>query len=806
MNHRTKLCLAVSVLALPGPAFAQPAENRSLEEIIVTAQKRAENVQDVPIAIAAISGEAMQSRGVTEVVQLANFTPSVQLSNSSQIVSSPSSLSGFIRGIGQDDFSAAFEPGVGTYIDGVYLARTVGANANLLDVERIEILKGPQGTLFGRNTIGGAISVITRDPSQTYGMRGQFTIGRFNRIDAGVAVDLPLIEDRLLSSFAVASSNRDGWQRRVSFPGVTSSETIADIIPGGAVQGIGARSRLGGGNEINARGKLLWKADGYRVTLAADYSRARQGASPYQLIRTAQVDANGNPTLTGLYNICINTPAGVLGAIGLGAVCGPRVGPGTGIAGVNVDSDPTNDLPTYDDRYVSSDLGTTYGSGNNYSRLRNYGFAGTVDIDLTDDIAFKSITAYRKQKWDIGLDIDGSPAIIFEPTITQSQRQFSQEVQLSGNALDNRLKWVVGGYYFDEKTDEEQDPIFAGGLFQVKNPIAFKTRAFAAFTHINFALTDQLSFTLGGRYTEEKKKFWPSQQDINLFLQKLVGLPAVLYPNPADLTELMPTTLQRQKFDNFSPRLGVEFKPVDDVMLYGSFSKGYKSGGWTTRVTAPVQVAPTFKKETADTFELGVKSQLLDRRLQMNIAAFTTKYKDIQLLIQRGVSPTFENAGDARIKGVEIEAQAVIADGLRLNASAGYIDASYTRVDDPTGVIRIDSDLPKVAKWTAHVGPEYRLSLADESSITLRADYFYKSKVASDAENTPELYSRSVGVVDLSATYALPGDEISLTIGGKNVFNERYVVNGTNQLGGVGNLFAVYNRPAEWYATLRFKM
>lgn len=158
MIRSTKFCIAVSTVALAAPAMAQaPQQGGGLDEIIVTAQKRAENVQDVPIAIAAISGEAMQSRGVTEVVQLANFTPSVQLSNSSQIVSSPSSLSGFIRGIGQDDFSAAFEPGVGTYVDGVYLARTVGANANLLDVERIEILKGPQGTLFGRNTIGGAI-------------------------------------------------------------------------------------------------------------------------------------------------------------------------------------------------------------------------------------------------------------------------------------------------------------------------------------------------------------------------------------------------------------------------------------------------------------------------------------------------------------------------------------------------------------------------------------------------------------------------------------------------------------------------
>lgn len=810
---RKFLALGVSlpVLAFASSAIAQEsAGGEGIGEIIVTAQKRAENVQDVPIAIAAISGDAMQSRGVTEVAQLANYTPSVQLSNSSQIVGSPSSLSGFIRGIGQDDFSAAFEPGVGTYVDGVYLARTVGANTNLLDVERIEILKGPQGTLFGRNTIGGAISVITRDPADEFGIRGQITAGRFSRISGSLAVDLPLVEDKLLSSIAVSYNSKKGWQKREPFPGTVQSETIADFIPGGFVQGLGAKNRLGGGHDFSARGKLLWRDDSFRVTLSADYSRARQGASPFHLIRTAQVDALGNPTLAGLYNICIGTPpAGLafldgLTGLGVSSACGPRVGPGTPLAGVNVDADPSNDLMPYDDRYVSDKLGVTYGTGNNYSRLRNYGFSGTVDIDLTDAITLKSITAYRNQNWAIGLDLDGSPAIVFEPTITQKQNQFSQEFQLSGSSIDDRLNWVAGVYYFTEKAREEQNPVFGGGVFSVFNPIRFKTKSYAAFAHLNFAITDQLGITAGARYTEEKKRFWPSQIDANLFLQKLLGLPPFLYADPTDLTQLMPTALQKQSFNDFSPRLGIEFKPNEDVMLYGSYSRGYKSGGWTTRVTAPVQVAPTFKEETAETLEIGMKSTWFDRRLRINAAAFTTKYKDMQLLIQRGVSPTFENAGDARIKGFELEMQARLADGLRLNGSVGYIDAGYTKVDDPTGVITLDSDLPKVAKWTAHIGPEYRLDIGNDSALTLRADYFYRSKVASDSENSPELYGRGRSTVDASATYSLPGDVLSLTVGGKNVFNKRYIVNGTNQLGGAGVMFATYNQPAEWYVSASF--
>ncbi len=811
MNSYTKLLIGASSLAFAMPALAQVEQSGGgIEEIIVTAQKRAENIQDVPIAIAAISGSELASRGVSEITQLANYTPSVQLSNSSQIVGAPSSLSGFIRGIGQDDFAVAFEPGVGVYVDGVYLARTVGANANLLDVERIEILKGPQGTLFGRNTIGGAISVVTREPSATRGIRGQFTVGRFNRIDAGIAVDLPLIEDKLLSSFAFSTSNRDGYQKRIPFPGAANfvSETPRDFLDSGIVTGVGARGTNGGGNEINARGKLLWKGtDGLRITLAADYTRARQSASAYTLIKT---DADPR-SLSQLYNACIGLPGDALAGAGLAGICNtPRIGVGTAIGSVNVDGDPTNDRLPYDGRYVTDDIDKTYATGNNFSHLRNYGLAATIDLDLSDDIALKSITAYRNQRWNIGLDIDGSPVMLFEPAVLQKQKQFSQELQLSGNSFDNRLKWLVGVYYFNEKASEQQNPIFAGGLFQIYNPASFKTKSYAAFTHLNFEVTEQLSFTVGARYTEERKSFLPSQKDINLFLQKVAGLPPALYPDPTDLSQLLPTARQKQKFTDFSPRLGVEFKPVDDVMLYGSFSRGYKSGGWTTRVTFPVMAVPTFDEETAKTFEVGVKSQLLDRRLQLNAAAYTTKYDGIQLSIQRGVSPTFENAGAARIKGVEVEAQAVLTDAFRLNASAGYIDAKYTRVDDPTGIITIDSALPKVAKWTAHFGPEYRIALPADATVTLRGDYFYRSRTASDAENTPELFGKAVSVVDLSATYSAADDAWSLSVGGKNVFDKRYIVNGTNQFstvaGGVGFITGVYNRPAEWYATLRFKI
>jgi iron complex outermembrane receptor protein len=805
-RNPTDRILRLVVIGVPLAAWGQtpgsfPNES-GLAEITVTAQKRNQNIQDVPIDMVALSGEMLQDRSVTGIVQLANYTPSVQLSNSSQIVGSSQSLSAFIRGIGQDDFSAGFEPGVGTYVDGVYLARTIGANVNLLDVERVEILKGPQGTLFGRNTIGGAISVATRDPAPTAGVTAELTGGRFDRYGGRFIADLP-ISGALRSSIAVSASSVSGFEKRIPFPvaNAYATDLISAFAGLGSVPGYGAHSTLGGSDDVNVRGKLLWKAtDGLRVTLIADYAHSSGSTQPYTLIAVSTAPG----TLSGLYNTCINTPVATLAAIGFGAVCGPRLGPGTPLGGVNLDANRANNRLPYDSRYITGNFDTTYGTGNNYSQLDNWGFASTIVHDLSEHIALKSITAFRRQDWKVGTDPDGSPIIMFEPTILQDEHQVSQEFQLAGDAIADHLHWLFGSYYLSEDATEQQNPILAGGMFPIYNPTALQTESGAAFTHLDFKLTDRWQITAGGRYTKEKKWVATNQQDLNLFLQKL-GVPASSYPNSSNLTQLLPIAQQERSFDNFSPRLGLEYHPAEDMMLYASFSKGYKSGGWTTRVSFPQKIVPTFNPETAATYEIGMKSQFLDHRLQVDFAGFTTQYKAIQLLIQEGVSPTFINAGDARIKGLEIDTEAAITDTLHVTASTGYVDAFYTGIEDPTGVITLESSLPKVAKWTAHVGADYRMYLPWSDSVTFRGDYTFKSRVANDADNTPALFAQGISLVDMSATYQPLLGNWSFIAGGTNITNRRYLVNGETQLGGAGMIFGVSNLPAEWYVTARSK-
>ncbi len=783
-----------------GQTPAYVSNESGLAEITVTAQKRDQNIQDVPIDMVALSGKMLQDRAVTSIVQLANYTPSVQLSNSSQIVGSSQSLSAFIRGIGQDDFSAGFEPGVGTYIDGVYLARTIGANVNLLDVERVEILKGPQGTLFGRNAIGGAISVVTRDPAPTAGVTAELTGGRYDRYGGRFVADLP-ISDALRTSLAVSASSVSGFEKRIPFPGADSYATdhISAFAGLGIVPGDGAHSTLGGSDDVNVRGKLLWKAgEALRVTLIADYGHSSGSTQPYTLIAVSTAPG----TLSGLYNACINTPVATLAAMGLGAVCGPRLGPGTALGGVNTDANPSNNRLPYDSRFITGNFATTYGTGNNYSQLDNWGLASTIVYDVSAHAALKSITAFRRQDWNVGTDPDGSPIIMFEPNVLQDEHQVSQEFQLTGDALADRFHWLLGAYYLSEDATEQQNPILAGGMFPIYNPTALQTESEAAFAHLNFKLTDRWQITAGGRYTKEKKWVSTNQQDLNLFLQKL-GVPVSAYPNPSNLTQLLPIAQQERSFDNFSPRLGLEYHPAEDMMLYASFSKGYKSGGWTTRVSSPQKIVPSFNPETAATYEIGLKSQFLDHRIQVDLAGFTTQYDAIQLLIQEGVSPTFINAGDARIKGIEINTEEAITDALHLTANAGYVDAFYTRIQDPTGVITLESSLPKVAKWTVNVGADCRTYLPWSDSVTFRGDYTFKARVANDADNTPELFAPAIGLVDLSATYQPSHGNWSFIAGGTNVTNRRYLVNGETQLGGAGMIFGVSNRPAEWYVTAR---
>ncbi len=825
MKLKITTSLGAMAVALSGFAYAQ------VDTITVTAQKREENVQDVPIAVSAFDGDALQERAVTSVAGLSNITPNVSLDAGTPFSGDTAVISAYIRGIGANDFAFNIDPGVGVYLDGVYLARSIGANQDLLDVERIEVLKGPQGTLFGRNTIGGAISIVTHEPGDEFAFSGDVTTGSFELLQIRATADIPLT-DSLKSSVSVSMKDRRGYMKRLPYPGFEDYNVEPIQSMRAAIYG-NQGDYEGGTDAKNARVKLVYDDGGpFKATLSGDYAFSKQSQLANKVIATSDA------VFAGSYNCAIEgiqPPAGDMSCGGgpppiayAGGIGGlDWVADNPPIFGVNIDSDPYNDRLPYDDRFVTDDIDTTYANGNNVARLENYGVHLMLDFELSDNAALKSISAYRHLDWDVGMDLDNSPLNFLHTSFTTDQWQFSQEVQLTGSALDGRINYVFGGYYFVEEGDLHDYVTFAEGLLQVDGPNYLKTTNYAGFGQIDFKVTDWLTVTAGGRYTHEKKLFEGAQSDrngLNYKIAQQFGDPDCMsiaptisedcriaqgFPVPGQPLRYYIEGIQTKKFNNFSPKVSIQVFPADGVMVYGSYSEGYRTGGWTTRLSNPLPVAPDFDEETATSWEGGLKSTLFDNSVLFNVAAFTTKYEGIQLNFQQGVSPTIQNAGDARIKGLEVETVYAPGGGLSINASVGLIDAEYIDVLGPAqvapnplqaGVIP-GADLPKTPDFKFNVSPRYEFNMGNGAIVTLLADYTHTSSMWNDTERTFLLQRPSTDILNLSASYEEPNGRWNVTVGGTNITDERYLTTGQAQIAG-GQIYGTYSRPAEWYARL----
>ncbi|HWU03775.1 MAG TPA: TonB-dependent receptor [Novosphingobium sp.] len=846
---RTSVLAATAMAVLfASPALAQtgaPADtNHGIAEIVVTAQKRAESVQNVPIAISAFTASALKERAVSDVSALSNISPNVTLDASTPFSGSTAVLGASIRGIGVADFAFNIDPAVGVYLDGVYLARSIGANQDLLDVERIEVLKGPQGTLFGRNTIGGAISIVTHDPGHEFKFVGDVTTGSYNRMQARGMVDLP-INEQFTSSVSFGIMNREGYQHRIPFPYSGSYVTDGANAFGAAGYSRGSDTQ-GGDNNWSLRGKLKWdNGRGLKATLTGDYSHINQSSTPNTILATTE-NASGNfagtaannvsgtafdPTGTsgflfaGLYNFCINSTASQIAARGATNLCGARTGVNGyntlgALAGANTSGNSATQRLSYNSAVAQTgNIDTTYANGLNFSKLTQWGIALVLEGDLGFG-TLKSISSYRKINFAAGMDLDGSVLDFLQTSFTVKQYQMSEELQLTGKALDGRLNYVLGAYAFKEAGDLHDYVTFAEGLLQVDGPGRVSTVNYAGYGQLDFRVNDLIGLTAGGRFTHEDKEYHGFQSDVNGFNYKLFNCTppssacaaALGFPNPSySLFDYYPTTPDKQSFNNFSPKAGIQIHPNKDLMVYGSWSRGYKTGGWTTRLSNPLPYAPTFGPEHAETFELGVKSTWLDRRLQINAAVFTTNYKGIQLNFQQGVSPVIQNAGDARIKGAELEVTAAPGHGFTVQGSVAYLDAYYSSVLAPAQVapnyyqagVFAGADLPKAPHWKVNVSPRYETALG-KGKLVFLADWTHTTSMRNDTEGTFLLNRPATDIINGSITWKAPGNVYDITVGGTNLTNQRYLVTGQAQIAG-GEIYGTYNRPAEWYARLGVK-
>lgn len=719
-----------------------------LEEVVVTARRREESLQDVPIAVTAFQGYRLEQMDISDISAFSDLAPNVTLKPTASLSGASNAAAFFIRGIGQTDFAVTTDPGVGTYLDGVYIARSIGGVLDTLDVESVEVLRGPQGTLFGRNTIGGAVNVRSRRPGDEFSADFRGTIGSRGRRDVAAALDLPL-NDQIKTRFSFLTQNQDGYVKRL-----LGFDNGGNLVPSGSKDNASALSdHQGNRNNETFRFALEYQAtDHLNFSLTLDETSIDEESAA----STAAVSSAGL------------VPASALG---------PLTVPGLGLVSPG------------DSRFITSDPDTTYATGPNGTELDISGAALTTTWDVSDSLEFKSITAHRSTEGSFNRDGDGTPFPIGEQTRVIDFEQFSQEFQLVGSS--DSIDWTLGLYYFEE---EAEDRVFVslGNLFGPPPSIDIDNfvdnESLAVFGQATWRLTDKTSFTGGVRWTEDDKTYRTSQV-----------IPVI----PLTVVD----AASSEKFDAVTGRIGVEHRLSDDSLLYVAASRGFKSGGFTPRYVNPVAAPTAFEEETVNSVELGWKWQSWDDRAQVNMALFTSKYEDIQLvLFDTFGAPINQNGGDATISGIELDAAVVFNEYFRVNATAGYIDASFDSVLPPNAVspfqpITVQSEFPNTPEFQASISPEFTYPVGS-GNIRVLVNWVYSDDVHQTFENDPELFQESYNLLSGSIAYEDEANDWSVTLGAHNLTDKRIILSGgIGRVPGFGDVN--YNSPREWYLTLR---
>ncbi|MBD3744896.1 MAG: TonB-dependent receptor [Sphingopyxis terrae] len=767
---------APAAMAQEAPAATEASSEGGIEDIVVTARRREESLQDTPIAISAVSGDAIASRGLDNVTQIGDFTPNVKFNSSVPVSASNATAAIFIRGIGQNDYQLSADPGVGLYLDGVYISRGVGNVLDVLNVERIEVLRGPQGTLFGRNTIGGAVSVTTKKPGDVLTGSIDLATGSYERAQVKASIDIPLAEG-VYTSFSGFFHRRDGYVKGV----VTGAPDLGDT------------------NQLAGRFALrLEPSSDVTIDIAVDGTRAREESAPNVLIAQDE-NAPAAATWNAAYS-------------GAGAIC----------------ADPTNPARFTDQRCFNSQWALApYRHGGTFttisdvfnttsrrpyqsaSDLNIWGVSGVLSWTVSDSVTFKSITAYRKVTGFWTRDSDHSPATIIQTNSDWKQDQFSQEFQLGGEAFDKRLNWLIGAYYSNESGNHRDlvniiDAVFLSGA-------VLDGKSYAVFGQATYEIVPDLNLTAGIRWTQDQKTFDNANQYV-VEAGFLTGSP--FNPDGSGLQDgdpLMGPLGQTSTIKDraWTPMASLSYRWSPEVLTYLSYSKGFKGGGFTQRVFPPFAFIPWFKPETSETYEAGLKTDLLDRKVRLNAAVFLNNYNNLQITVNDptlGFAPIIQNAAKARIKGVELELQARPTDALRIEAGLGYLDAKYRQVDIRAlnAGVSTDTHLQNAPKWTLSAGVSYAFDLGGSGTLTPRVDWSYRSRVYNDAVNTPQLVQDGYHLLNASIGYTDAGERWSVNLGVKNITKEVYL--GSGYADSFGGIFeGVYGRPREWYLSAGYK-
>lgn len=714
MNHKSAAALVAILMATSSTAaFAQaatsPNDDREagIKEIIVTAQKRSERLQDVPIAIAAVTAEAATASGVRTSSDLAAIIPGLTVSQTT------GAAVVFLRGIGTVGGTVGQENAVATFIDGVYQPSQNAAIFSLNNISRIEVLKGPQGTLYGRNATGGAINIITRTPSEQTAVEAEVGYGNLKTLEGKIYATTGLAEGVAMDIAGYYYNQQDGFGRNLTT-----------------------------GKDVNRRKDVALRSKLH-----------------------AEVDDKTKATLTVGYGRNSGSFGVSLRAAPTAQTIDGKSGFSGGYYDINSDVDPKTFV-----RHVDASLRIEH----------DLGFAQLVSLSGFGDIQHREFA-----------DLDLTPLPIVRFDLRSKQRNFTQELQL-GSSDDKNFSWVIGLFYFNDNS--QYTPfLLSGAAFAPASALTFspdrqKTNSLAVYGQTTIEVADKTNLTLGGRYTIDKRDF---EVQSNVILPDGTAIVA------------SPLTKASKQFNKPTWRLSLDHKFTEDIMAYASYNRGFKSGVFNLASTSTRPVAP----ETLDAYEAGLKSTLLDRRVQLNVSGFLYNYKNIQLQRVENNAAVLINAAAARIYGADIDLVVQPDEQLSLRAGMELLHARYTSF--PNAPVTIPTPfagnplvncaanpaqcdvsgnrMVRAPEFVANLAGDYDVPLGESGNITLSASLAYSSRIYWEPDNRTSESGRAL--VSAQILWSSPGEKYQFRVWGKNLTNRHYATFGNEQ--SFGDLLSV---------------
>ena len=680
------------------------AASNEVPDIIVTAQRRAQRLQDVPVTITAFGGDQLQRAGATRADDIATLTPGLTVGSFT-----PSRPQVFIRGIGTRQIDIGSDPSIGVFVDDVYVSRVSGQMTGLADLERVEVLKGPQGTLYGRNTIGGAINIITRAPSRELSAFADIGIGDYNYFDARGSLSGPLINDLAYGRVSFFRTKRDGYVR--------------NLATGGRAQGI---------DQYDVRGKLLLTRDGplsatFTVDVLRDRSPGQEGksAGPDVILRSpfVPVPVLSNDPLAERYNVESLTQQNI-------------------------------------NQYIGR-------------------------IDWRQGIHIASISAYRTSTLLNDGETDYTILDIARQTTNESSREFSQELRVAsidGEALTfgDKLSWVAGIYYLRDSAKrsdlftfgKDSLPVLVANFFGVPLTSIGNTTtldrvatSYAAFAEVTWKIIPNLDIITGGRFS------WDRKEGRYIGETTASGFPVLTTPFNIPLS---------RRWNAFNPRVTVAWHAAKDTLFFATYSQGFKSGGFQFAVSDPLLAARIFDPETVKFYEGGVKSTLLDRKLQIGASVFHYKYGNLQTqrtVLNAGGSPTsiVENAASSTINGGEVNLVLAPRRDLTINMGVTLLDAKYDSYNVGGGTNFSGTRLLRAPRFSNNVALDYTPTLSQDVRLIAHADWYHSSAFYFEPGETRISVNNQQNAYDLvNLRLGVEWRQWSLTGFVTNVFDKRY--------------------------------